>query len=149
MPNEERDEILLGKYVATARKLQDGQHVAADAMLEFHGTTGLLLAHMYGQLWSKSELSDTINTTIDEKCAACKAARAIVASQAAPAPVEQPLRVQFARALCENVKTLAICIAVILTAAIAFNQLPALGDLIHMARTDTVVSTTTMTTDSN
>lgn len=133
-----RDNIFLEPYVATAKKLQSGDQLSEDTMARFHGTTGLLLADIYKDLWSQEELRGFMRGMIDEHQAACMLRSPTLAAPTTVS-VTRPggLQAQLAGALIDNLRVILICATVIVVAAIIWQQLPALGQMIERQKIST------------
>lgn len=129
-----RDNIFLEPYVATAKKLQSGDQLSEDTMARFHGTTGLLLADIYKDLWSQEELRGFMRSMIDEHHTAC-ALRSRTA--ALPSVAREGFQAQLIGALIDNLRVILICATVIVVAAIIWQQLPQLGAMIEQQKIST------------
>lgn len=133
---EAKREILLERYVKTAQALSDGKQLPADQLAAFQGETGILLAEIYEQLWTKEELDRQMRELIDDKCRKCKQDRALdeQAKAAARALPQTTIKQQLGQALVANMRTLIVCATIIVTAAIIWDRVAALTDLVKQAR---------------
>lgn len=72
MSEDEKTNILLGEYEATAENLRKGVNVCPETMSRYHGITGQLLAHVIRSLWTQQDLQTQIENLISAKCAKCE-----------------------------------------------------------------------------
>ena len=104
MSDDEKTDILLGEYEATAANLVKGVNVCPETMNRYHGITGQLLAHVIRSLWTQQDLQTQVENLIAAKCEKCErkmsggvTAGAIVATvsgvAAALRPIAWPLAV--------------------------------------------------------
>lgn len=81
MSEDEKTNILLGEYEATAANLIKGVNVCPETMNRYHGITGQLLAHVIRSLWTQQDLQAQIETLISAKCAKCERTMSVNVAQ--------------------------------------------------------------------
>lgn len=117
--------MLLDQYVRTAAALREGRQVSSEAMSQFHGTTGLLLAEIYGDLWTQGELREMMMGMIREHHRDCRQQQSVGG---------KTLGERLGDALIENARLIVVCVTVVVVAAIMWQQLPQLGQMIDRSR---------------
>lgn len=124
--------MLMDQYVRTAEMLREGQQVAETTLQQFHGTTGLLLAEIYSNLWTQGELQEMMRSMIKEHNRECRQDKHWGGrSLAGEGWTRGTFMERLGGALIDNIRLILVCVTVVVTAAIVWQQLPQLGAMIE------------------
>jgi len=112
---------LINDYRRTAEQLQTGIAVPPDTLNKYHGTTGILLAHVVQSLWSQAELEARIDTSLRRHIEDCPHRRDLDSAKPATS---------FRDVLLEHARLIIVCLTLVLTSAIVLGRVQEIAAVI-------------------
>lgn len=131
MAPDQMTATLLTEYKEMAERLRRGEVIPAVDMSRYHGLTGLILVNTVLGLWSRDQLSIEIEAKIKAHCDSLHS----IAQDEKERRHTAATPFTWTKFFADNAKVLIICVTIVITSAVIFNQLQKLGEFVNRVQT--------------